>query len=135
MAQAPEANKALAATIFEEHQPFLANPGAAAFVKTFNERAAKAGIPYTSVETQAAASFTAWQILEAAVSATKSLDDKVLIDWLRKNKVDTIQGKLRFDGPSNYGDDLMRLKQVQNGKWVVVWPKSVAAPGATLQGP
>jgi len=24
---------------------------------------------------------------------------------------------------------------VQNGKWVVVWPKSVAAPGATLQGP
>jgi hypothetical protein len=29
----------------------------------------------------------------------------------------------------------MRVKQVQNGKWVVVWPKAVAAPGATLQGP
>ena len=106
-----------------------------AFVKAFNERAAKAGLPYTSVETQAAASWTAWQLLEAAVTATKSLDDKVLIDWLKKNRVDTIQGKLRFDGPSNYGDDLMRVKQVQNGKWVVVWPKSVAAPGATLQGP
>ncbi len=26
----------------------------------------------------------------------------------------------------------MRLKQVQNGRWVTVWPKSVAAPGATL---
>jgi branched-chain amino acid transport system substrate-binding protein len=49
--------------------------------------------------------------------------------------VDTIQGKLRFDGPSNYGDDLMRVKQVQDGKWVVVWPKSVAAPGASLKGP
>ena len=107
----------------------------AAFVKAFNERAAKAGMPYTGVETQAAASWTAWQMLEAAVTATKSLDDKVLIDWLKKNRVDTIQGKLRFDGPSNYGDDLMRVKQVQNGKWVVVWPKSVAAPGATLQGP
>ena len=72
-------------------------------------------------------------MLEAAVTATKSLDDKVLADWLRKNKVDTIQGKLRFDGPNNYGDDLMRVKQVQNGVWVVVWPKEVAKPGAKLE--
>jgi len=132
MAQAPEAKNALAATIFEEHPPYLNNPGAAEFVKLFNERAAKAGIPYTQVETQAAASYSAWQVLDAAVTATKSLDDKVLGDWLRKNKVDTIQGKLRFDGPSNYGDDLMAVKQVQNGRWVTIWPKSVAAPGATL---
>jgi len=135
MVQAPEAKNALAGTIFEEHAPFINNPGAAAFVKTYNERAAKAGFPYTGVETQAAASFTAWQVLEAAVTATKSLDDKVLADWLRKNRVDTIQGKLRFDGPSNYGDDLMRVKQVQNGRWVVVWPKAYAAPGVTLATP
>ena len=135
MVQAPEAKNALAGTIFEEHAPFINNPGAAAFVKTYNERAAKAGFPYTGVETQAAASFTAWQVLEAAVTATKSLDDKVLADWLRKNRVDTIQGKLRFDGPSNYGDDLMRVKQVQNGRWVVVWPKAYAAPGVTLAMP
>ena len=132
MVQAPEAKNALAATIFEEHPPFINNPGAAEFVKLFNERAAKAGLPYTGVETQAAASYSAWQVLDAAVTATKSLDDKVLAEWLRKNRVDTIQGKLRFDGPSNYGDDLMRLKQVQNGRWVTVWPKSSAAPGATL---
>ncbi len=134
MTQAPEAKGALAATIFEEHPPFINNPGAAEFVAAFHERAAKAGLPYTGVETQAAASYSAWQVLEAAVNATKSLDDKVLAEWLKKNKVDTIQGKLRFDGPSNYGDDLMRVKQVQNGKWVVVWPKSVAAPGATVTG-
>ena len=132
LAQAPEGKNALAATIFEEHPPYLNNPGAQEFVKLFNERAAKAGIPYTQVETQAAASYSAWQVLDAAVTATKSLDDKVLADWLRKNKVDTIQGKLRFDGPSNYGDDLMAVKQVQNGRWVTIWPKSVAAPGATL---
>jgi branched-chain amino acid transport system substrate-binding protein len=132
MVQAPEGKNALAATIFEEHAPFINNPGAAEFVKLFNERAAKAGLPYTGVETQAAASYSAWQVLDAAVTATRSLDDKVLAEWLRKNRVDTIQGKLRFDGPSNYGDDLMRLKQVQNGRWVTVWPKSVAAPGATL---
>ena len=66
------------------------------------------------------------------MTATKSLDDKVLANWLRKNEVGTIQGVLRFNGPNNYGDDLMRVKQVQNGRWVVVWPKSVAAPGAKL---
>ena len=132
MVKAPDAKYALAATIFEEHQPFLSNPGAAEFVKVFNERAAKAGLPDTAVETQAAASYTAWQILEAAVNATRSLDDKVLAEWIKTHTVDTIQGKLRFNGPSNYGDDLMRVKQVQNGKWVVVWPTAVAAPGAKL---
>jgi ABC-type branched-subunit amino acid transport system substrate-binding protein len=132
MVQAPEAKNALAATIFEQDPPFTNNPGAAEFVKIFNERAAKAGLPYTGVETQAAASYSAWQVLEAAVTATKSLDDKVLAEWLRKNRVDTVQGKLRFDGPNNYGDDLMRVKQVQNGRWVTVWPKPYAAPGATL---
>jgi branched-chain amino acid transport system substrate-binding protein len=40
---------------------------------------------------------------------------------------------LRFDGPSNYGDDLMKIKQVQDGNWVVVWPKEFAAPGASLR--
>ena len=65
-------------------------------------------------------------MIEAAVTATKSLDDKALADWLKKNRVDTIQGKLRFDGPSNYSaHDLCAIKQVQNGKWVVVWPKRV----------
>jgi branched-chain amino acid transport system substrate-binding protein len=132
MTKAPEAKNALAGTIFEEHPPFTNNPGAAAFVKVFNERAAKAGLPDTAVETQAAASYTAWQLLEAAVTATNSLDDKAIAQWIRTHSVDTIQGKLHFDGPSNYGDDLMRVKQVQNGRWVVVWPPEVAAPGAKL---
>jgi branched-chain amino acid transport system substrate-binding protein len=26
----------------------------------------------------------------------------------------------------------MRVKQVQNGKWVTVWPKQWAAPGAKV---
>ena len=28
----------------------------------------------------------------------------------------------------------MKIKQVQNGEWKVVWPKEFAAPGATLAG-
>ena len=133
MVKSPETQNALSVTIFEEHAPFTNNAIAAEFVKIYNDRAAKANLPDTSVETQAAASYTAWQILEAGVKGTNSLDDKAIAAWLKKNRVDTIQGQLHFTGPTNYGDDLMRIKQVQNGKWVVVWPKEFAPPGVTLQ--
>jgi len=133
LANAPEGKNALSLTIFEEHPPYTSNPVAAQFVKTFGERAKAAGLPYTAVETQAAASFSAWQILEAAVVATKSLDDRKMADWLKVNQVPTIQGTLRFDRGNNFGDDLMRMKQVQNGTWVTVWPKAYAAPGATIR--
>lgn len=133
MTRSADGDKALALTIFEEHPPFTNSGVAASFVRTFNERAAAANLPDTHVEVQAAASYTAWQILEAGVRATNSLDDKKIAEWLRRNKVDTIEGRLRFDGPGNYGDDLMKIKQVQGGTWKVVWPTSFAAPGASLQ--
>lgn len=133
MTKSADGDKALALTIFEEHPPFTNSGVAANFVRIFNERAAAANLPDTHVEVQAAASYTAWQILEAGVRATNSLDDRKIADWLRKNKVDTIEGRLRFDGPGNYGDDLMKIKQVQGGTWKVVWPTAFAAPGASLQ--
>jgi ABC-type branched-subunit amino acid transport system substrate-binding protein len=133
MTRSADANHALSLTIFEEHPPFTNNPQAAEFVRLFNDRAAKAGLPDTSVEVQAAASYSAWQILEAGVRGANSFDDKAIAAWLRKNKVDTIHGRLRFDGPSNYGDDLMKIKQVQDGHWKVIWPVQSAAPGAKLQ--
>jgi ABC-type branched-subunit amino acid transport system substrate-binding protein len=132
LAAAPEAKHALSGTMFEEHAPFTANPVAAEFVKAFHDRAARASLPYQNVDAQAAASFVAWQMIEAAVTATKSLDDKAIAQWLHANRVDTIVGTLRFDGPGNYGDDMTKLKQVQDGKWIVVWPKEWAAPGAKL---
>jgi branched-chain amino acid transport system substrate-binding protein len=135
LAVSPDGKLALSSTVFEEHAPFLNNTGAATLVPLFRERATKANLPYPYVDTQAAGSFAAWQLLEAAVVATKSLDDKVLGQWLRGNRVDTIIGKLRFDGPNNYGDDLFKVKQVQDGKWVVVWPREFAAPGARLLPP
>ena len=133
MTKSADADNALSLTIFEEHPPFTDNKTAADFVRIFNERATKAGLPDTHVEVQAAASYSAWQILEAGVIGANSFDDKAIGAWLKKSKVDTIQGRLRFDGPGNYGDDLMKIKQVQNGEWKVVWPKEFAAPGATLQ--
>ncbi|HEX9821913.1 MAG TPA: amino acid ABC transporter substrate-binding protein [Methylomirabilota bacterium] len=135
LAVAPDGKLALSSTVFEEHPPFLGNPGAARLVPLFRERATRANVPYPHVDTQAGGSFAAWQLLEAAVTATKSLDDKVLGQWLRKNRVPTLIGTLRFDGPNNYGDDLFKVKQVQAGKWVVVWPREFAAPGARLLPP
>ena len=32
----------------------------------------------------------------------------------------------------NYGDDLSMVMLVQGGRWVVVWPKDSATPGAKL---
>jgi len=87
MVVAPEAKNALSSTFFEEHPPFTNNPVAARFAAVYHERAAKAGVPYTNVDTQAAGSYAAWQMLEAAVTATKSLDDKLMAQWLRKNPV------------------------------------------------
>jgi len=132
MAKAPEARNALAASVFEEHPPFTSNPVAAAFVERFHDRGAKAGLPDTQVDVQAAASYSAWQVLTAGVTGTKGLDDKAIAAFLKKNPVDTIAGRLRFDGPNNYGDDLMKVKQLQNGRWVVVAPRQFAAPGAQL---
>jgi branched-chain amino acid transport system substrate-binding protein len=135
LALAPDGKLALSNTFFEEHPPFTSNTGAAKLIPLFHERAKAANIPYVNVDTQAAGSFAAWQVIEAAVTATKSLDDKVLGDWLRKNPVNTMLGRLRFNGPNNYGDDLSKVKQVQDGKWVVVWPKEFAAPGTRLLPP
>jgi ABC-type branched-subunit amino acid transport system substrate-binding protein len=122
----PEAKNALSVTIFEEHAPFNNATGAKEFIPLYRERAKAARLPDTAVEVQAAASYSAWQILAAGVAGARSLDDKAIGAWLKANRVDTLQGQLRFDGPGQYGEDLMRVKQVQDGHWHVVWPKEFA---------
>jgi branched-chain amino acid transport system substrate-binding protein len=132
LAQSPLAANLLTVTTFEQHPPFSNPPAVGELIKIYNERAAKASLPDTAFELQAANAITGWQILEAGVKGTNSLDDRKIADWLKANKVDTVVGKLRFDGPNNYGDDLNRIKQLQNGKWVVIHPKDVALPGSRL---
>src|SRR3954470_12869834 len=83
----PQANGALSVTIFEEHPPFLKDPVGAEFAKSYHERAVKAGLPDPSVEVQAAASYTAWQILEAGVRGANSLDDKAIGAFIKTHKI------------------------------------------------
>ncbi|NCW39503.1 MAG: ABC transporter substrate-binding protein [Betaproteobacteria bacterium] len=113
LAQSPLASNVLTVTTFEQHAPFTNQPGAGEIIKIYNERAGKANLPDTAFELQAANAVTGWQILEAGVKGSNSLDDRKIADWLKANKIDTLVGKLRFDGPNNYGDDLNRIKQLQ----------------------
>jgi len=137
MTKSPNGENVLALTVFEDHAPFTNNSTAANFVKTFHDQGIKANLPDPSVDLMASVAYSTWQVLEAAVNATKSLDDKTLSSWIKKSQVDTIIGRMKWDGPNNFinGTDLYKVKQVQNGKWVVVWPREYAAPGVKLQTP
>ncbi len=78
--------------------------------------------------------YAAWQVLEAAVTATRSVDDKTLAAWLKKNEVKTLFGTLSWNGPQNYveGRDVYKVKQLQQGRWLVVHPQQWVAPGAKV---
>jgi branched-chain amino acid transport system substrate-binding protein len=133
MTQSPDTKYALAMSVFEEHPPFTDNPVVAEFVRLYHERATKAGLTYTQVDHQSALGYAIWEILEAAVTATKSLDDKALAQWIKTNPVNTIIGRQRFGCLNNSTcDDLFKVKQVQRGRWVTIWPKQWTAPGAAL---
>ncbi len=125
----------MAMSVFEEHPPFTEDPDNADLVMRYHAKATAAGLKYRDLEMQGATSFAAWQILGAAVEGSKSLDQDKLADWLKLNKVKTIQGIQRFDGKNNTGDDLQKIRQVRDGKWVVVWPPEFAKPGLKLVSP
>jgi branched-chain amino acid transport system substrate-binding protein len=136
MAVLPAADGALSLTNFEDGLPYTAKPENAEFARLFAERAEKAGLPYPHVDSQAGNEYSGWQILVAAVNATQSLDDKKLAEWLDKNEVDTVVGKRDFAGKWHTSrSDHQELRQVQDGRWVVVWPPDRATPGVKLIAP
>jgi branched-chain amino acid transport system substrate-binding protein len=60
----------------------------------------------------------------------------VLADWLHSNTIQTVIGPVSFDpNNQNYGPDLQKIKQVQNGEWIVVYPKEFAKEGASVEYP
>ncbi len=129
---AAEGNNALAYTYFEEHPPFTTRPGAAEMIPLYREKAKELRIPYPFFDFQAAASATAWQLLEASIKGTNSIDDKKMAAWLKANTVDAMIGKLTFNGPNNHGPDQSKVRQVIDKKWVVVWPAEFAGAKANL---
>jgi ABC-type branched-subunit amino acid transport system substrate-binding protein len=133
LAASPLADGALSVTSFEQHSPFTDNPKYTKTIKTWNDRAAAANLPDTAFDLQVANCYAGWEILEAGVKGSGSLEDAKIASWLQKNRVDTVLGNLRFDGVNNYGDDLLKVKQLQGGKWRVVHPKESAFPGIKMK--
>jgi branched-chain amino acid transport system substrate-binding protein len=77
------------------------------------------------------------QMLEQAITATKSLDHKVLADYIRKNEMKTIVGNIRYDAVGEWakpmvvmaqfrgvqGKDLEQFRQA--GKQVIIAPAAL----------
>lgn len=131
------AERATSLTNFEDVAPFITqSPEAAEFAKAFDEKAKEAKLPYQHVDSQASNEYAGWQILVAAVNATKSIEDAKLAAWLDTATVDTLVGKRDFKGLNHTSSsDQQEIRQVQNGKWVSVFPKETATPGTKLLAP
>ena len=74
-------------------------------------------------------------MLEAAAKAVGRIDDAAMGAWLKANKVETVLGTRRFDGKFNSSAADTKLKQVQGGKWVTVWPPKFRPQGVTMIAP
>jgi branched-chain amino acid transport system substrate-binding protein len=130
------AEGAVSVTNFEDVPPFISSPEGAAFAHDFRAQAEKANLPYPHADSQAGYEYSAWQILVAAVNATKSLDDKTLAQWLDNATVETVVGKRDFKGKfHSSSQDLQMLRQLHDKQWVAVWPTDQATPGAKLIAP
>jgi branched-chain amino acid transport system substrate-binding protein len=127
----------LSVTIFEPNKPTLdkLGPTATTIVNDFKSRATKAKLPYTVFETQAAASWNAWEILAAGVKGAGKTDQKAMCDSLHAKGADTtFSGHLAFDPKvNNFWPTTLAIKQIQNKDWLTVWPTQSAA--AKLQAP
>src|SRR5690606_38366238 len=106
-----------------------------AIIAEFERRAADAGLSYTTFETQAAASWNAWDILTQGVRGANSLDHDEICSYLRTNGANlTFAGQVSFPADdNNFWPTNQVLKQVQDGDWVVVWPADRAT--SALRGP
>jgi branched-chain amino acid transport system substrate-binding protein len=135
LALSPDGNLVWSSTFLEPDEPFMSRPGVRRIAEAYKERATKANLPYPLIDAQAAGMVSEWQILEQGVNGAKSLDDKQIAAFLKKNVVNTIYGPLKFDGLYNHGAPAQLIRQAQNKEWKVVWPKEFAAPGVKLIGP
>jgi branched-chain amino acid transport system substrate-binding protein len=132
-----DAEGVMSVSIFEPSEKALTAIGgdAAAIVEEFSTRATAAQL-YPVFETQAAASWNAWEILVAGVEAAGAVDDhQAICDALHESgATTTFSGQLTFDPEdNNFWPTTLGLKQIQDGEWVMVFPEASAA--APIQGP
>ena len=100
-------------------------PGNQGFVQAYTKMF---GAPPTE---DAANSYTAGQVLQAAVKAVGSLDQQALANWLHNHTVSTIVGPLKWDMAGDPEGSLL-LSQWQHGTLQIVAPASAATSTTIL---
>jgi len=113
--------------------PKMSFPGTDEFLKKYQARAPAAGTDQLGFY-QPPFAYAALQVLEQAVTATGSLDDGKLADYIHANAFDTIVGKIRFNELGEWATPGVLLVQFQNiqgsgleqyqkpGKQVILYP-------------
>ena len=91
-------------------EPTMDFPGVVAFLKKYQERAEKAGVDPLGLYIPPFA-YAEMQILEAAVNAVKSLDDKKLADYIRSNSFSTVVGDIKFGARGEWAEPRILLIQ------------------------
>lgn len=112
----------------------MAFPGIRDFLGRFSKRAAGANVETLGYYV-APFAYASAQILERAVTATKSLKHDVLAEYLRKNEVSTIVGPIRWGPDGEWANPRVVMVQFrdikdndleqfrQEGKQIIVEPK------------
>jgi branched-chain amino acid transport system substrate-binding protein len=101
---------------FETWMPVksLASPGAAAFLKKYQERAKTAGTDVLAFYPVMA--YADLQVLGDAVVATKSLKDETLAAYMHTASFNTVVGDITFGKDGEWAEDRMLAAQFQNIK-------------------
>jgi branched-chain amino acid transport system substrate-binding protein len=88
-------------------------PGIETFLKKFQARAKNAGVDPLGFY-QPPFAYAAMQVLEQAITATKSLDDDTLARYIHNNAFNTIVGEIQFDELGEWKTPRMLIVQFQN---------------------
>jgi branched-chain amino acid transport system substrate-binding protein len=119
---------------YNSYVPGMKYPGIEEFLARYAKRAAEAKVDPLGFYLPPF-NYAIGQMLEQAITATKSLDHKVLADYLRKNEMQTIVGPIRFRADGEWANARVVQAQFrgvvdknmdqfrQPGKQVILYPE------------
>ena len=114
----------------------MTNPAVSAFLKRYEGRAKQEKVDQLGFYLPPF-NYAIGQMIEQAVTATKSLDSKVLADYIRKNEMKTMVGNIRYDAVGEWATPRVPMAQFRGiagkdvdqfrkaGKQVIVGPAAL----------
>jgi branched-chain amino acid transport system substrate-binding protein len=114
----------------------MTNPAVSAFLKRYEARAKQEKVDQLGFYLPPF-NYAIGQMIEQAVAATKSLDQKALADYLRKNEMKTMVGNIRFDAVGEWATPRVPMAQFRGivgkdvdqfrkaGKQVIIGPAAL----------